>query len=177
MRLTVLSMRVVAGLGLGAAGWVVAAGSGGCGHAPAPKDTLPLYEKENVENLPMEPAWRRFADENYLGVVLSQLGATTGPEFPDKPSVIASRNKTRGTTELMAAGSVDTVRPNGKEYRRPYVVVWEQAGTGWRLLDARVEPASVEAPAPPPERIAGPATRPATAPAAGPVAPAAPGTP
>ena len=140
----------------------------GCGQRQPP----PVWEREDVQTLPMRPEWQRFVDDNYRGVVLAKLNsALSAPldvAFVDKPQAVATKNKTRGTTELLAVGQVDVPTGTGVKYRRPYSIVWEQSGGGWAVADARVEPS--DTPAPRPEEPAAPkppTSRPATAPAEG----------
>ena len=129
--------------------------------------TLPPGQHENVETLPLRPEWQRYADANYRGVVMAQFSAPTGIRFSDDPKVVASHNRTRGATELLAAGNVDVPDASGTRFRRPYTIVWQQSGGGWELSDVRVsdegQPVRPEPTAPQPLR---PTSRPAaTAPA------------
>jgi hypothetical protein len=128
--------------------------------------TLQPWQHENVDAIALRPEWQRYADENYRGVVMAQFSAPTGIRFVDEPKVVASRNRTRGETELLAAGNVDVPEASGTRYRRPYSIVWRQSGGGWELADVHVndegQAVRPEPTSPQPPR---PVSRPATAPA------------
>src|SRR4051794_11488041 len=130
------------------------------------------WQHENVDTLPLRPEWERYADANYRGVVMAQLSAPSGVRFPDAPKVVASRNRTRGTTELLAAGNVDVPDASGTRFRRPYSIVWRQSGGGWELADIHVsDEGQAVRPEPTSPQLPRPVSRPATAPAETPPAP------
>ena len=111
----------------------------GCSSQPAAKPLQP-WEHEQVETLPMRPEWSKFVDDETRGVVLSQVNSPTLVRFDGAPKAVATRNVTRGETELLAVGMVDVPDVTGTKYRRPYSVLWRQARGGWELVDARVSP-------------------------------------
>lgn len=128
--------------------------------------SIPPWQHEQVETLPLKPEWQQYADANYRGVVMAQFPAPTGIRFPDDPKVVATHNRTRGETELLAAGSVDVPDVSGTRYRRPYTIIWQQSNGGWELADVRVsEEGRQVRPEPTTPQPARPTSRPATAPA------------
>src|SRR4051812_7506267 len=86
-------------LGLVVTPILIACGAAGCQHA----DPAPTWKREDVDTLEMRPEWQRFVDDNYRGVVIAQLDASRGAKFEEPPHVVATRNKSRNATELLAA--------------------------------------------------------------------------
>ena len=136
--------------------------AGGCAGG-GPREPMPSWQREDVETLTMKPEWQRFARDNALGVVLAQVNAPRGTKMVEPPKVVATRNRTRGTVELLATGEVDVPDVIGKPYRRPYSVLWEQSGGGWRVADVQVA-TGLEVPPPTAVPSATPAARPTTRP-------------
>jgi hypothetical protein len=145
----------------------------GCQSKQGTAATVPDGAGASGDRVPVEPAWQKFAEENYYGVVQAGLPARSmvSAKFPRKPTVVASRGKS-GKIDLVAIGDVETTGSGGKRTRYPASVMWQQRGSGWEMVFRDIGAGS-DAPTPPataPAPTMVPATRPA-APGAAPPAP------
>ena len=117
-------------------------------------------------NVAVQPAWRKFAEANYYGVVQAGLPSSTmvTARFPNKPTVTASR-AADGKVDLVAVGDVETNSPGGARMRYPASVMWHQSGGGWEMVFRNIG-AGAPAPAQPSAPGMGPGVGPSTQPAA-----------
>lgn len=145
---------------------VIAAGAmaAGCQDDRPSADAKPLPPGEvrlDREPIAVDPDWRRFALDNYRGVLLADLKAASDVRFVASPTVVASRNRRSSDVELSVTGELEANNVTRNRFRRPFIVLWRQTAGGWDLLMSRVDRGEL-APEPPP---APSTTRPSTRPA------------
>ena len=149
--------------------------AGGC----QPRGSDAAGGKAGDDSIPVKPAWQKFAESNFYGVVQAGLPGTSmvTAKFPGKPIVTASRGAD-GKVDLVAVGDVETTSLGGTRMRQPASVMWHQSGGGWEMVFRNIG-AATPAPATPapPTPAVGPATAPAAPPVPGAPAPGAPPMP
>src|SRR4051812_44553337 len=110
---------------------VIAAGAifaAGCSNTPPP---TPRQRATGHQPIPVDPAWRRYAEENFRGMVLAETGAQPDLRFVTAPDISAARRLDNGQVELTAIGEADMNDAAGHRYRKPFYVTWLQTSHGW----------------------------------------------
>ena len=119
---------LVASVALGATTMLLLSG---CNTSPPPTRAQSAMGRTPV---PVDPSWRRFAEEHFRGMVLAEVGAQPDLRFVTAPDISAFRRHDNGQIELTAIGEADLNDATGTRYRRPFYVTWVQKGGGWEPL-------------------------------------------
>jgi hypothetical protein len=167
-RPTTVPVRLLAA-GLTAAAAVAA---GGCQTGGSREPTME-QRALGVQPVSVSPAWRRFAVDNYRGVVTAELRAQPDVRFTSDPDISATRRLDNGAITLNAIGDIDLNDVRGNRLRRTYAVSWQQQGGGWDTGTASIG----EGRASPQPLLGAPATGPAGTPSTRALTPADPTAP
>ena len=129
-----------------------------------------------VQPVPVSADWRRFAEDNFRGVVTAELRAQPDVRFTSDPDISAARRLDNGAVELTAIGDVDVNDGSGggnHRLRRTYSVVWVRQGGGWDGGSAHLGAGRAS----PQPLLSAPATGPVAAPSTRALTPADPTAP
>lgn len=142
-------LRVAACLGATIGLSVLATGCGPSQPAQSYEEDPAMAAKdEKIEVLRLTPEWRKFAETESRYLVMAELGGPQDNSFPEEVKVVATRNHTRGYTQLLAISEIEMRDATGYPVRRPYTVTWFMEGGKWKVSDVMVQGPK---PVPPPE--------------------------